>query len=150
MCAEQTTSTPPTDGLQMMNDFLHQPAQMPPPFAMDQLRRDLPSFQAPQQRTPSPGWAAEFDPEIQSKMETAFSASRAGPSRSNNFSPADFAQFRSQSQNSPQRAASPMTQNGSYLNGYQRPMGFGYTPMMGVPINGPSIWNLSITKTPRM
>lgn len=118
-----------------MNEFLQQPAQMPPPFAMEQLRHDLPTFQPQHRRTPSPSWAAEFD-SGPSNMEAAFAASKASSSRVNAFSPAEFAQFRPQSQNATQRTSSPITHTPPLMNGYQRPMGFGYTPMMGMGMNG--------------
>ena len=124
--------------IQMMNDFLQQPVSAPSPFAMEQMRHDLPTYSNPQQRTPSPGWAAEFDPGMHSKMEAAFGASRAQSSTPTGFSPAEYANFQARQHNDAQRTTSPLTQGGSVMNGFQRPMSFGYTPMMNYPISGPT------------
>ena len=122
-----------------MNDFMQQSSQMPPPFAMEQLRNDLPTFQAQKQRTPSPGWAAEFDSGPQANMETAFAASRAGSLKMNGFNTADFARFQSQSPVGVQRTSSPVTHTPTMMNsGYQRPLGYGYMSGMGYGMNGSS------------
>ncbi len=103
-----------------MNDFMHQSGQLPQPFAMEQLRQDLPNLQNMTRRSPSPGWAAEFDPGEQARMEAAFANSKMGtaPQRPGAFSPQEFARFQ---QPSP-RTASPRTQTPSIY----RPMGPGY------------------------
>ena len=108
----------------MMNDFMQQPGQMPQPFAMDQMRQDLPSLQGVTRRSPSPGWATDFDPGEQARMEAAFANSQMGQQAPNGFSPQDFARF--QQASAAQRTASPVTQTPSMMNGYQRPMGMGY------------------------
>src|SRR5271163_4826572 len=115
----------------MMNDFLQQSGPMPPPFAMEQLRHDLPVLQSPAQRTPSPGWAAEFDPGVQARMEAAFAASNVGGAQHGGFSPAEFARF----QNPTQRTSSPVTHT-PLMNGYQRPMGLGYMSGMAYGMKG--------------
>merc|ERR1711939_919519 len=98
----------PNGSDQMMNDFMHQSGQLPQPFAMEQLRQDLPNLQNMTRRSPSPGWAAEFDPGEQARMEAAFASSKMGtaPQRPSAFSPQEFARFQ---QPSP-RTASPITQ----------------------------------------
>ncbi|KEF60039.1 uncharacterized protein A1O9_04889 [Exophiala aquamarina CBS 119918] len=109
---------------QMMNDFMQQPSQLPQPFAMDQLRQDLPNLQGVTRRSPSPGWATDFDPGEQARMEAAFANSQMGQHNPNGFSPQEFARF--QQASAAQRTASPITQTPTMMNGYQRPMGMGY------------------------
>ena len=114
-----------------MNEFLQQPGvPAPQPFEMDQMRNALPNFK---HRSNSPGWAAEFDPGEQARMETTFSAARNGSTQSNGFSPADFARFQQSSHASVQRTSTPISQSSSYTNGYQRPLGMGYMGSMGMP-----------------
>ena len=119
-----------------MNDFMHQqPGQIPPAFAMEQMRRDLPSYQVPTQRTPSPGWAAEFDGGEQARMEAAFASSKMTQPKHQHFSSADFANFQQRSHQ--QRTESPVTHTPPLMSGYQRPMGMGYGGMgMGMPMYG--------------
>ncbi|KAL9109094.1 MAG: hypothetical protein Q9227_006185 [Pyrenula ochraceoflavens] len=121
----------PTAPDQMMDDFLQQPA--PPaaqPFEMDQMRRALPRFQ---QRSNSPGWAAEFDPGEQARMEAAFSAPRSGSTKSNIFNTAEFARMQAANQTPDSSTASPISHNSSFTNGFQRPLGMGYMGGMGMP-----------------
>ena len=113
----------------MMNGFMQQPGQAPQPFAMDQMRLNLPSFQAPVHRTSSPGWAAEFDPGEQARMEAAFQSSKLGGMKSNGFNPAEFQRFQQQSQASTQRTQSPITHTPPMMNSYQSPIGMGYGGM---------------------
>ncbi|KIV85831.1 hypothetical protein PV11_01487 [Exophiala sideris] len=122
----------PNGSDQMMNDFMHQSNQLPQPFAMEQLRQDLPNLQSMTRRSPSPGWAAEFDPGEQARMEAAFASSKMGGQRPGAFSPQEFARFQ---QATPQRIASPVTQAPSMMNSYQRPMGMGYTGGMNMGMN---------------
>lgn len=112
----------------MMNDFMHQTGQLPQPFAMEQLRQDLPNVQGIARRSPSPGWGAEFDPGEQARMEAAFANSKVATQRPNGFSPQEFARFH---QTSSQRAASPITHTPSPMSTYQRPMGMAYMGGMG-------------------
>ncbi|KIW20101.1 hypothetical protein PV08_00676 [Exophiala spinifera] len=111
----------PNGSDQMMNEFMHQPGQLPQPFAMEQLRQDLPNLQSMTRRSPSPGWAAEFDPGEQARMEAAFANSKMAqaPQRPGAFSPQEFGRFQ---QSSPHRTASPVTQAPSLY----RPLGMGY------------------------
>lgn len=120
-----------------MNEFLQQPGQIPQgpgpasPFAMEQMRREL---ERASHRTPSPAWAAEFDP----GMDAAAMEARFNQPGNAHFNTADFQKFQMNNNNAA-RAASPATANASM--GYQRPMGYGmgmggmgmgmnYTPMM--------------------
>ena len=107
-----------------MNDF-QQAGSMPQPFAMEQMRQDLPNLQGMQQRTPSPGWQAEFDPGEQSRMEAAFASSKMGQSRMNGFNTADFSQFQ-HAQPAAARAASPMQQAPQSISSMYRPMNSSY------------------------
>ncbi|KIV90331.1 hypothetical protein PV10_07644 [Exophiala mesophila] len=122
---------------QMMNEFMQQPNQLPQPFAMEQMRQDLPNLQGMTRRSPSPGWASDFDPGEQARMEAAFANSQMSPQqRHNGFSPQDFARF--QHNTAAQRTASPVTQNPSMMNmsSYQRPaMGMGYMSGMNMGMN---------------
>lgn len=121
----------------MMNDF-QQSGPIPQPFAMDQMRQDLPNIQGMTQRTPSPGWTAEYDPGDYSRMEAAFASSKMGQSRTNGFNPAEFSRFQ-QSQASTATAASPM-QNVQGVNSMYRPMGMG----MGMYGSGMGMYNNSM------
>merc|ERR1711939_945420 len=97
-----------------MNDFMQQPGQAPQPFAMDQLRQDLPHAHSLTRRTPSPGWSNEFDPGQQARMEAAFANSQMGPQRHNNFSTAEFARFQHSGSSSAQQSSTPVQQAPSY------------------------------------
>jgi peroxin-5 len=109
-----------------MHDFL-QSGPAPAPFAMEQMRRDLPSFHTPTQRTPSPGWAAEFNPGEQARMEAAFPSQQMGAVKSSGFSGADFARFQQRNRSDPHRTTSTISRSSpSTMNGYQRPMGMSY------------------------
>ncbi|KAH8692210.1 putative peroxisomal targeting signal-1 receptor [Talaromyces proteolyticus] len=120
-------------GEQMMDDFMQQPAQAPgQPFAMEHMRRELETLQNAPQRTGSPGWAAEFDPGEQARMEAAF---QNGPNTStfnggSGFNPAEFARF--QQSTGMARTGSPITSTQSpMMSSYQRPMMGGYMGMGG-------------------
>ncbi|KAK5208727.1 Peroxisomal membrane signal receptor PTS1 [Exophiala xenobiotica] len=104
----------------MINDFLNQSGPLPQPFAMEQLRQDLPNLQSMTRRSPSPGWAPEIDPSEQARFEALFHSTRhlPPPQRPAAFSPQEFARFQ---QPSP-RTASPIAQTPSSY----RPMGSGY------------------------
>lgn len=109
----------------MMNDF-QQAGPVPQPFAMEQMRQDLPHLHGMQQRTPSPGWATDFDPGEQSRMEAAFASSKMGPTRTNAFNPSEFSRFQ-QAQPASARAVSPMQQQTPpAMNSMYRPMGMNY------------------------
>ena len=115
----------------MMNDFMQQPGQTPLPFAMEQLRQDLPNLQGISRRSPSPGWTAEFDLGEQARMEAAFANSKMGAQRPSAFSPQEFAGF----QQPTHRTSSPITQTPSMMNSYQRPLNMGYMGGMNMGMN---------------
>jgi peroxin-5 len=103
---------------QMMKEFLRQPSLAGPgphnPFAMEQMRRDLPNYAGGAQRTSSPAWAVEYqaaDPAVQNRTLPR------------GFDAAEFQKFQ---QPDPQVAA-PM----NAANGLQRPMGSMYGGMGG-------------------
>jgi peroxin-5 len=112
----------------MMDEFMQQPGHQAPgqPFVMDHMRRELETLQSAPQRTGSPGWAAEFDPGEQARMEAAFqnpNATTFNGAPAVGFSPTDFARFQQQ-----QRQGSPATSTQSpMMGGYQRPMMGGYS-----------------------
>ncbi|KAE8382195.1 hypothetical protein BDV26DRAFT_278212 [Aspergillus bertholletiae] len=123
---------------QMMDEFAQQPGQIPgaapQPFAMEHLRRELDQFQTTPPRTGSPGWAAEFDPGEQARMEAAF-AGPQGPMMNNGsgFAPAEFARFQQQSRAGVPQTANPVTSGPSpMMSAFQRPMGMGYMGMGGM------------------
>jgi peroxin-5 len=104
-----------------MNEFLNQPGQLPhapgpqSPFAMEHMRREL---ERASHRTPSPNWAAEFDPGVQRPESVQ-------PLQANGrFSPAEFKQFQ-MNNSGPLRSASPAVNGPQGMMGYQRPMGYG-------------------------
>ncbi|KAI9740553.1 MAG: Peroxisomal membrane signal receptor PTS1 [Cirrosporium novae-zelandiae] len=117
----------------MMDEFMQQSGHIPPgpaqPFAMEQMRRELENIHAnAPPRTGSPGWAAEFNPAEQARMENAFQ----GPQiQGNGFSPSEFAQFQQNGRHEVDRTASPATSTLGTMSGYQRPMGMGYGMGMG-------------------
>ena len=118
----------------MLNDFMQQPGPGPQPFAMDELRHNLP--QPLTRRTPSPGWAADFDPGQPTRMEAAFP--KMGPQRPAGFNPQEFAQFQHPSQSSTHQTSTPVNQTPSYMSGYQQPMymgGMGMGMGMGMGYN---------------
>ncbi|KAK2758706.1 Peroxisomal membrane signal receptor PTS1 [Arachnomyces sp. PD_36] len=110
---------------QMMDEFMQQPGQLPQgpaaqPFAMEHMRRELENFQPGPQRAGSPGWAAEFDPTEQARMEAAFQGPKMGGTNGGAFTPAEFARFQQQNRSAP----SPVNASPSMMGGgYQRPMG---------------------------
>ena len=113
-----------------MNDFLRS-GPAPAAFGMEQIRRELPSLHSPNQRTPSPGWAAEFDSGVQARIEGAFPAQPMGSMKAKGFTNTDFARFQ-QSRSDTQRTASPVARTSSTMNGYHRPMGMGHMNGMGM------------------
>lgn len=113
-----------------MNEFAQQGAQLPQPFAMEQMRQDPPSIQNLQRRTPSPGWAADFDPGEQVRMEAAFAPPKLGAPLPSAFSTADYQRFQTSSPTV--RAASPMSQVQPAMNTMYRPMGMNNYSGMGM------------------
>ncbi len=128
----------------MMDEFAQQSAQLPGGpqqhmrMEMEQVRHQLEQMHTTP-RTGSPGWAAEFDPGEQARMEAAFAGPK-GPMMNNGsgFTPAEFARFQQQSTMSVPQSASPATAGQSPMmsGGYQRPMGgmgyMGYGGGMGM------------------
>lgn len=110
-----------------MNDFMQQSGQQlngpsPQPFAMEHMRRELDNFQTASPRTGSPGWAAEFDPGEQARMEAAFPGAQMN--NASGFAPAEFARFQQQSRmGMPQNSSPATTAAQPMMSGYQRPMG---------------------------
>lgn len=108
----------------MMNEFAQQAGPMPQPFAMDQMRQDLPAVHGMTQRTPSPGWVADYNPGDQSRMEAAFASSKMYQPRTNGFNTSEFSRF--QHEQSAARTASPLQQNQPAMNSMYRPMGMSH------------------------
>jgi len=114
----------------MIQNFLQQngqlPQDIPQPFAMEQMRRDLDGYRTTSPRIHSPGWAAEFDPGEQARMEAAFQAPKAGGFVPAGFTPAEFQRFQQMERNSSARVGSPTIHTPLGMNGYQRPMSMGH------------------------
>ena len=121
---------------QMMQNFLRQNSQLPQgvpqSFAMEQLRRDLDGYRTNAPRIHSPGWAAEFDPAEQARMEAAFQAPKSGGFVPAGFTPAEFQRFQQMERTSTGRVGSPTPQTPLGMNGYRRPMGMGYGMNVGM------------------
>ncbi len=119
-----------------MDGFLQQNGQLPhtplQPFAMEEMRRELETYQPGSQRPGSTGWAAEFDPSEQARMEAAFYASKQGTFAPSGFIPQEFQRFQQMERNGTPRTASPVSSTHNTMNGYQRPMGMGYGINMGM------------------
>jgi len=120
----------------MMDEFLQQSAGLPQgpmqPFAMEQMQREIESYSAGASRTGSPGWAAEYDPGEQARMEAAFQGPKSGGFVPPGFSPAEFQRFQQMERNASARTTSPLSHTQGALNGYQRPMNLGYGMNMGM------------------
>lgn len=110
----------------MMDEFMQRPNHMQqqsaaPPFAMEQLRREMEGLHTgPQQHNGAP-WASTFDP---GHLE-AFQRQENGA-----FDPAEFERYVQQRQTGTNTQATAMPQNG--MSTYQRPMGMGYSSMGGM------------------
>lgn len=113
-----------------MREFLQQNGELPQeltqPFAMDHLRQNLEAYPSSSPRAVSPGWAAEFDPAEQARMEAAFQAPKTGGFGSTEISVAEFQRL----SGIDSRASGKMMVPGLHvpisMTGYQRPMGMGY------------------------
>ncbi|KAK2875395.1 hypothetical protein FQN49_001621 [Arthroderma sp. PD_2] len=134
----------------MMDEFLQHNDQMPQgpaqPFAMEQMRRELESFQPSPQRTGSPAWAAEFDPGEQARMEAAFQSPPPGMMKGNNtFQASEFARFQQS-----RTGAVPGT-SGPMMSQYQGPMARGgYGMGMGqMGMMSPSYMPMGIQQQPQ-
>ena len=124
--------------LQMMQGFLQQsgqlPHDLPQPFAMEQMRRDLDGYRTTAPRIHTPGWASEFDPGEQARMEAAFQTPKSGGFVPAGFTPAEFQRFQQMERNGSARVGSPTSHTPLGMSGYARPVGVGYgmnTGMMG-------------------
>lgn len=121
---------------QMMDEFMQQPGHLPmqqpgqmpqgpaQPFAMEHMRRELENFQTGPPQAGSPGWAAEFDPTEQARMEAAFQGPKMAGPNGGGFAPAEFARFQQQNRSEMQNQT-PVNAPSMMGGGYQRPMGMG-------------------------
>ena len=120
----------------MLQNFLQQNAQLPQdlaqPFAMEQMRRDLDGYRTTAPRIHSPGWASEFDPGEQARMEAAFQAPKSGGFVPAGFTPAEFQRFQQGERSGSTRIGSPTSNTQLGTNSYNRPMGMGYGMTMGM------------------
>lgn len=120
----------------MIQNFLQQngqlPRDLPQPFAMEEMRRDLDGYRTTAPRIHSPGWASEFDPAEQARMEAAFQVPKSGGFVPAGFTPAEFQRFQQMERNGSVRARSPVSQTQLGTNSYSRPMGLGYGMNMGM------------------
>ena len=129
--------------LQMFQDFSQQNDQLPQdmarPFAMEQMRRDLDGYRTTGPRVHSRGWASEFDPGEQARMEAAFQAPKSGGFVPAGLTPAEFQRFQQMERNGSARVGSPtlhshpeISHSHPGMNGYHRPMEMGYGMNMGM------------------
>ena len=120
----------------MMDEFLQQSGVLPlgpmQSFAMEQMRREIESYSAGASRTGSPGWAAEYNPGEQARMEAAFQTSKTGAFVLPGVSPAEFQRFQQIERSASARTTSPLQ---STINGFQRAAGFDYGTNMGMMSN---------------
>jgi peroxin-5 len=129
--------------MQMLNDFMQQPGPGSQPFAMDELRHNLPQSMA--RRTPSPGWATEFDPGQPARMEAAFPS--MAPQRPAGFNPQEFTRFQTASPPSTHQKSTPVNQTSSYMNGYQQPIGYMGGMGMGMGYNSMQMQNVDTSQS---
>ncbi|KAF6220261.1 hypothetical protein HO133_003393 [Letharia lupina] len=120
----------------MMQDFLQHNGQLhqdvPQPFAMEQMRRDLDGYRTTTPRIHSPGWASEFDRGEQARLEAAFQAPKSGGFVPAGFTPAEFQRFQQIERNGSARVGSPTSYTDLGMNGYNRSMGMGYGMNIGM------------------
>lgn len=119
-----------------MQSFLRQNAQLsqdiPQPFAMEQMRRDLDGYRTTAPRIHSPGLVSELDPGEQARMEAAFQAPRIGGFVTAGFTPAEFQRFQQMERSGSARVGSPTSHTQPGINAYNRPMAMGYGMNMGM------------------
>lgn len=119
-----------------MRDFLQQNGELAQetlqPFSMEHMRRDLESFQPAPPRAASPGWATEFDPAEQARMEAAFQAPKASSFAPSGFNPDELQRHGRTEIRDMGTGIDPVTLAPLSVNGYQRPMGMGYGINMGM------------------
>jgi len=114
----------------MMANFLQQngqlPHDMPPPYIMEQMQRDLDGYRTIYGRTHSLRWAAEFDPAEGARMKTAFQAPKTEGLVPAGFTPAEFQKFQQMERIGSPRVSNPLSHTPMGMNGYQRSMGMRY------------------------
>ncbi|KAL6720801.1 hypothetical protein ACLMJK_002726 [Lecanora helva] len=120
---------------EMMQNFLHQngqiPQDLPQPFAMDQMRRDLDGYRTTSPRIHSPNWATEFDPGEQARMEAAFQAPKSSGLIPSGLSSAEFQKFQRMERIGAPRISSPPTRMSMGIGSYPTS-----TPYMGMDTVG--------------
>ena len=124
----------------MLQNFLqqdvHLPQNLPQPFAMEQMRRDLDGFRTTSPTVHSPGWAAEFDPAEHVRMEVAFKPPKLDGVIPTGFSAAEFHKFQQMERIGSPRVSSLASQNPYGMSLYQSNnvgMGIGQLPFTGGP-----------------
>lgn len=128
-----------TSSFQMMRDFLQQNGELaqetPQLFSMEHMRRDLESYQQPPRQAVSPGWAAEFDPAEQARMEAAFHAPNVSGFPPAGLSADELHRSSRTEVIDPRTGIDPVTLMPLSMNGYPRPMGMEYGMTMGMMRN---------------
>ena len=125
-----------------MQNFLQQNPQLldeaSQPFAMEQMRRDLDGYRINSPQGDLPAWAEGYDLGEQVRMEAAFKSPIAGVEKQSftraipAFSKDEFLnQSNSMTADPVHRYQSPLG-----MNGYQRPMGMGYSTRIGMGMLG--------------
>ncbi|KAG8530736.1 uncharacterized protein KY384_004093 [Bacidia gigantensis] len=120
----------------MMQNFLQENNQLSQepilePFALEQIRRDLDGYRVSSPKVDTNGWAAEYDPGQQDRLDAAFQASRTGGFVPQGFSPSEFQKFEMIQRNAHQRVGSPNSRPGIGTHGFQRPLGIGFGMGLG-------------------
>ena len=134
----------------MIQKFLQQngqlPQDFPQPFAMEQMRRDLDGYRTTAPRIHSPGWASEFDPGEQARMEAAFQAPKSGGFVPAGFTPAEFQRFQQMERNGSARVGSSTSHTQQGMNSYNIPIGMGHG--MNVGMMGSQYRPMSLQRRP--
>lgn len=119
-----------------MRDFLQEHGELaqeaPQPFSMEHMRRDLDNHLRVPPRAASPGWAAEFDPAEQARMEAAFQAPKMSAFSAAEFNPDDLQRPSRTGVRDPGTGIDPVTLIPPAMNGYHKPIGIGYGLNMGI------------------
>ena len=111
------------DFAQQRGGFLDNPGQ---PFAMEQMRREIESYQPGAGRSESPAWVGEYNPVEQARMEAAFRAPKTGGPVPTGLTPAEFQRFQQFERSAFARTSGTQSNSPMSMNRYQRPMGVGY------------------------